>query len=106
MAFRSPVVHVAGKLRTHDRCAAPATPDCADAEDNLAGLLQRLARHAESAAHWRRYLGLDRDTPWAARARRALKFLRDGGQSEGLRGECPWVWHVHLDIFSKIKNQR
>jgi hypothetical protein len=41
---------------------------------NLALMLQKLDRHAEAAAQWRRYLKLDADSQWSARARRALKF--------------------------------
>lgn len=63
------------------RKALEATPDYADAVFNIAGLLQRLERHAEAAAHWRRYLALDRDSPWAARARRALKFCEMVGKA-------------------------
>jgi hypothetical protein len=40
---------------------------------NLA-LLQRKNRHAEAADHWRRYLTSDRQSEWAAQARRSLKF--------------------------------
>jgi hypothetical protein len=35
---------------------------------------QRLERPAEAAPLWRRYLELDRDSPWAERAKRALKY--------------------------------
>jgi hypothetical protein len=41
---------------------------------NMGLLLQRAERHAEAAAIWRRYLELDDSSPWAARARRALKY--------------------------------
>jgi len=61
--------------------AIDAAPDYADAVFNLAGLLQRLGRHAEAADHWRRYLALDSDGPWAARARRALKFCEMAGRA-------------------------
>jgi tetratricopeptide (TPR) repeat protein len=54
--------------------ALKADPDYADAVFNLALMLQKLDRHAEAAAQWRRYLKLDMDSPWSARARRALKF--------------------------------
>ena len=54
--------------------AIKADPDYADAIFNLALLLQRLERHAEAAARWKRYLKLDADSPWSARAKRALKF--------------------------------
>jgi hypothetical protein len=36
--------------------------------------LQRLERHDEAAGWWRRYLVLDGSSPWAARAKRALKY--------------------------------
>ncbi len=49
-------------------------PDYTDAIFNLALLLQRLERSQEAAARWKRYLELDRTSPWAARAKRALKF--------------------------------
>jgi tetratricopeptide (TPR) repeat protein len=54
--------------------ALKAKPDYADAEFNLALLQQRLERHQDAAAGWKRYLKLDPDSPWAARAKRALKF--------------------------------
>ncbi len=54
--------------------ALDADPTYVDAMFNLGLLLQRLERHAEAAAMWRRYLGLDDSSPWAARARRALKY--------------------------------
>ncbi len=54
--------------------ALKADPDYADAVFNLALLLQKLERHQDAAATWRRYLKLDADSPWAARAKRALKF--------------------------------
>jgi tetratricopeptide (TPR) repeat protein len=54
--------------------ALEAEPDYADAVFNLALLLQKLERHAEAAIQWRRYLKLDADSPWSARAKRALKF--------------------------------
>jgi hypothetical protein len=41
---------------------------------NLALMLQKLERHAEAATQWRRYLKLDADSSWSARAKRALKF--------------------------------
>lgn len=54
--------------------AIKADPDYADAVFNLALFIQRLERHAEAARWWRRYLELDSNSSWAARARRALKF--------------------------------
>jgi tetratricopeptide (TPR) repeat protein len=55
-------------------CAIKADPDYADAVFNLALLLQRQERHAEAANLWKRYLMLDANSPWSARAKRALKY--------------------------------
>jgi tetratricopeptide (TPR) repeat protein len=46
----------------------------ADAMFNMGLLLQRLERHDEAAEWWRRYLALDGNSPWATRAKRALKY--------------------------------
>jgi len=54
--------------------ALEADPEYADAMFNLALVLHRLERHAEAAAWWRRYLDIDGSSPWAARARQALKY--------------------------------
>ena len=54
--------------------ALEANPGYADAMFNMALVLQRLERHAEAAEWWRRYLGVDSNSPWAARAKRALKY--------------------------------
>lgn len=54
--------------------ALEAAPDYADAIFNLATLLQRLDRYTEAAEYWRRYLAIDNDSAWGARARRALKY--------------------------------
>ncbi len=48
--------------------------DYADAIFNLALLLQRAARPTEAGFYWRRYLKLDETSPWAARARKALRY--------------------------------
>jgi len=56
------------------QAAIKAKPDYADAVFNLALLNQKLERHQDAAAEWKRYLKLDADSPWAARAKRALKF--------------------------------
>ena len=56
------------------RTALRVAPDYADAMFNLALLLQRKNQYAEAADYWRRYLAADRQSEWAARARRSLKF--------------------------------
>lgn len=65
------------------RRALEAAPEYADAIFNLATLLQRLERHPEAADCWRRYLALDSASPWAARARRALKYCEMVGRAGG-----------------------
>ncbi len=57
-----------------EKRALDADPKYADAMFNLAIFLQRLERHAEAAPWWRRYLEHDRNSPWAERAKRALKY--------------------------------
>ena len=54
--------------------ALNAEPDYADAIFNLGLLHQRSERHADAVGYWRRYLALDSISPWAARAKRALKY--------------------------------
>ena len=54
--------------------ALGADPTHADAMFNMGLFLQRLDRHDEAAGWWRRYLALDGSSPWAARAKRALKY--------------------------------
>jgi tetratricopeptide (TPR) repeat protein len=54
--------------------ALEADPAYADAMFNMALFLQRLERHAEAAEWWRHYLRVDGNSPWAARAKRALKY--------------------------------
>ena len=56
------------------RTALRVEPDHADAMFNLALLLQRKTQYAEAADYWRRYLAADRQSEWAASARRSLKF--------------------------------
>lgn len=51
-----------------------ADPDFADAMFNMGLFLQRLEQHAEAASWWRKYLEHDDSSPWAARAKRALKY--------------------------------
>jgi tetratricopeptide (TPR) repeat protein len=67
----------AGRLPEAVDCeqrALDADPKYADAVFNMALFLQQLERHAQAAPLWRRYLELDRDSPWAERAKRALKY--------------------------------
>ena len=54
--------------------ALEADPGYADAMFNMALLLQRIERHADAAAWWKRYLSVDGSSPWAARAKRAMKY--------------------------------
>jgi tetratricopeptide (TPR) repeat protein len=54
--------------------ALDADPAFADAMFNIGLFFQRLEQPAEAAAWWRRYLALDASSPWAARAKRALKY--------------------------------
>jgi tetratricopeptide (TPR) repeat protein len=61
--------------------AIKADPSFADAIFNLALLFQRTEQHGEAAVLWKRYLKLDSDSPWAARAKRALKFCEIEGSS-------------------------
>jgi tetratricopeptide (TPR) repeat protein len=56
------------------RTALKVAPDYTDAMFNLALLLQRKNQYAEAADYWRRYLTNDRQSEWASRARRSLKF--------------------------------
>ena len=56
------------------RMALRAAPAYIDAMFNLALLLQRNNKHAETAEYWWRYLANDAQSEWAARARRYLKF--------------------------------
>jgi Tetratricopeptide repeat/BRCA1 C Terminus (BRCT) domain len=56
------------------RTALRVEPDYADATFNLALLLQRKNEYAEAADYWRRYLDIDCQSEWTARARRSLKF--------------------------------
>ncbi len=41
---------------------------------NMALYQQQLGEHSEAAIWWRRYLERDRVSPWAKRAKRALKY--------------------------------
>lgn len=75
--------NLAGLLEEQDRIdsavdclkrALNIDPNYADAIFNLGLLLQSMEDHAEAAACWRRYLALDTESPWAARAKKALKY--------------------------------
>lgn len=65
--------------------AHKADPKFADAIFNMGLFLQRLDRPADAVAWWRRYLDLDDSSPWAARAKRALKYCEM--RLAGLSGE-------------------
>jgi tetratricopeptide (TPR) repeat protein len=54
--------------------ALDADPNYADAIFNLGLLHQRNDRPTEAALCWRRYLALDKESAWASRAKKALKF--------------------------------
>jgi tetratricopeptide (TPR) repeat protein len=56
------------------RRAVAADPAYSHAIFNMGLFLQKLERHAEAATWWRRYIELDDSSPWAARAKRALKY--------------------------------
>jgi tetratricopeptide (TPR) repeat protein len=55
------------------RLALEMQPDYADAHFNLAGVLGKIGRNEAAARHWRRYLDLDRGSPWAQIARSHLE---------------------------------
>jgi tetratricopeptide (TPR) repeat protein len=57
-----------------ERRALTADPQYTDAMFNLALFFQRLGNHAEAAIWWTRYLERDHTSPWAERAKRALKY--------------------------------
>lgn len=69
--------------------AVRIVPDYADAHYNLALAFQRQGQHRRAVPHWRLYLGLDRQSPWANHARtqlrqtmekEKLKVVRSGAQ--------------------------
>ncbi|MGH9416628.1 MAG: tetratricopeptide repeat protein [Terriglobales bacterium] len=53
--------------------AVRLAPGYADAHYNLALAYQRQGQHRRAIPHWRRYLGLDRESLWANHARSQLK---------------------------------
>jgi tetratricopeptide (TPR) repeat protein len=55
--------------------AVALEPDCGDAHYNLARALSRDGRRREALRHWTKYLGLDRTSGWASRARQERKRL-------------------------------
>jgi tetratricopeptide (TPR) repeat protein len=65
------------------RRALDADPTYLDAMFNMGLFLQRLERHAEAALWWRSYLAVDGSSPWAARAKRALKYCEIQLQGSG-----------------------
>ncbi len=48
-------------------------PRYADAEFNLADVLDQAGRHADAHVHWARYLQYDNNSPWAEHARKRLR---------------------------------
>jgi hypothetical protein len=71
---RTSALAKSGHLSWRLECPLWANSDYADAIFNLALLLQRKNEYTEAADYWRRYLGNDCQSEWAARARRSLKF--------------------------------
>jgi len=68
------------------RTALRVAPDYSDAMFNLALLLQRNNQHIEAAGCWHRYLAIDSQSEWAARARRSLKFCEMQVRHSASRG--------------------
>jgi tetratricopeptide (TPR) repeat protein len=61
----------------HYLMALALCPDYPDAHFNLAGVLGKSGRNREAGEHWRRYLELDADSPWARIARSHLELVDD-----------------------------
>jgi len=57
--------------------ALELSPDYPDAHFNLAGVLGKSGRGREAVPHWRRYLELDAESPWARIARSHLELVDD-----------------------------
>jgi tetratricopeptide (TPR) repeat protein len=55
--------------------AVALEPDCGDAHYNLARALSRDGGRRAALRHWTKYLGLDRTSAWASRARQERKRL-------------------------------
>ena len=73
----SALLDVQGRVEAAIEClriALKVAPDYADAMFNLALLLQQKNQYAGAADYWRRCITTDRQSEWAARARRSLKF--------------------------------
>jgi thioredoxin-like negative regulator of GroEL len=73
----SDLLHEQGRSAAAIECLCTAlrvAPDYVDAVFNLALLLQQTNQYVEAADNWRRYLAIDCQSDWAARARRSLKF--------------------------------
>jgi tetratricopeptide (TPR) repeat protein len=82
-----------GRLAEAVECekrALDADPQYTDAMFNMALYLQRFAKHAEAATWWRRYLEHDRKSPWAERAKRALKYCEmEMANAASMAAEAP-----------------
>jgi tetratricopeptide (TPR) repeat protein len=59
------------------RIALELSPEYADAHFNLASVLGKAGRNREAGEHWRRYLQLDAESPWARVARSHLELVED-----------------------------
>jgi len=57
--------------------ALELSPNYPDAHFNLAGVLGKSGRNREASDHWRRYLELDAESPWARIARSHLELVED-----------------------------
>ena len=64
------------------RLAPEMQPDYADSHFNLAAVLGKLGRPEAAARHWRRYLELDRGSPWAQIARSHLESCEGSSEAD------------------------